>query len=318
MKALVSGITGFTGGFLSAVLQEAGAEVYGIIRRNPSGQAKDPPPGVTPVYVDLSDGPGLSQALAKVQPQQVYHLAAQQNVALSWANPGETFNINVVGTVNLLNAVREAAPQATVIISGSSEEYGLIQTEELPVREDNRTRPLTPYGISKLAQSLVAYLYYRGHGLKVIRSRTFSYTGPGQAASHVIPALARQVAAIEAGKQVPVLEVGNLEACRDFSDVRDVVRAYMLMATTGVPGEIYNVASGRSISIKEILEQLLQLARVKIEIRQDPTRMRPTEIPVVRGDVAKARRDLGWTPTIPFQVTLQDTLEYWRQVLAPQ
>jgi GDP-4-dehydro-6-deoxy-D-mannose reductase len=204
------------------------------------------------------------------------------------------------------------------LVVGSSEEYGRIAPGDLPIDEDTPLRPTSPYALSKVAQDLMGLQYHLTHGLHVIRVRPFNHIGPRQRPGFVAPDLASQIAAIEAGRQPPVLQVGNLEARRDFSDVRDVVRAYVMLLTHGKPGEVYNVGSGQSHSIQELLDSLLAMSRVPIEVQPDPARMRPSEVPEMIGDVSRLQTRTGWQPEIPFEQSLKDILDYWRAETAAQ
>jgi GDP-4-dehydro-6-deoxy-D-mannose reductase len=200
-----------------------------------------------------------------------------------------------------------------VHIAGSSEEYGLVLPHEVPLREDSPLRPLSPYAVSKVAQDLLAYQYWRSYQLHVVRTRGFNHTGPRRGEVFVTSNFSRQVAEIERGMREPVVHVGNLESVRDFTDVRDMVRAYWLALERGEPGEVYNICSGRGYSAQQVLDILLGLAHVKVEVRQDPARMRPSDVTLLLGDCSKFRSATGWEPTIPFEVTLKDLLEHWRK-----
>jgi GDP-4-dehydro-6-deoxy-D-mannose reductase len=215
--------------------------------------------------------------------------------------------------LNVLEGVARVRPQCRVLVVGSSEEYGLVAPEDVPVDEDTPLRPLNPYALSKVAQDLMGLQYYLTRNLHVVRVRPFNHIGPRQRLGFVAPDFASQIAAAELGQQPPVLEVGNLEARRDFSDVRDVVRAYVLLLTEGEPGEVYNVGAGRSHSIRELLDRLLAMSRVPIEVRQDPGRMRPSDMPDIVCDASRIRERTGWQPTISFEQSLGDVLAYWRQ-----
>ena len=200
-----------------------------------------------------------------------------------------------------------------MLVIGSNEEYGAPRSNELPLTEENPLRPNNPYAVSKVAQDFLGLQYYLSYGLPVVRVRPFNHTGPGQSPRFVVPAFASQIARIEAGLQEPVMKVGNLEAARDFTDVRDMVQAYHLAATQGKPGEVYNLASEQPQSVREMLEMLLSYAQVEIRVERDPNRYRPVDVPVVYGSSEKFHRLTGWTPQIPFEQTLQDTLAYWRE-----
>jgi GDP-4-dehydro-6-deoxy-D-mannose reductase len=253
--------------------------------------------------------------VAEVRPQYVFHLAAQSNVQTAFKDPEGTLMTNVVGQLHLLNALREHASDARIVVVCSSEEYGLVRPEEIPIDEDTPFRPNNPYAVSKVAQDALAIQHYLSWGQKTIRVRPFNHIGPGQREHFVTSAFARQVALIEAGLQEPVIWVGNLEAERDFTDVRDTVRAYHLAAVKGEPGEVYNIGSGRGYKMQWVLDTLIGMGHVTVEIKQDPARMRPSDIPRLVCDPGKFRALTGWEPEIPIEETLRDILEYWRGVV---
>lgn len=321
MRVLITGITGFAGSHLAELLLAEGpslyggapVEVYGTVRwRSRLDNVAHLRERVRLVECDLRDRTSVDEALAAVRPDRVFHLAAQSFVPSSWNAPQETFVTNVIGQINLLEAVRTLVPGARVLVAGSSEEYGLVHSHEVPIAEDQPLRPLSPYGVSKVAQDLLGFQYARSYGLHVVRTRAFNHTGPRRGHVFVTSNLARQVAEMEAGLRAPVLEVGNLEARRDFTDVRDVVRAYALVLERGAPGEVYNVASGRSWSVAEVVELLRGLGRVPFAVRQDPARLRPSDVPLLVGDARRLRALTGWEPRIPFPQTLADLLDWWR------
>ena len=261
---------------------------------------------------DLRDRAFVFAALEACRPDVVLHLAAQSSVDESWRDAAATVVNNVAGQANLLDAVYQHCPHARVLVVGSADEYGLVRPDEVPVDEQQPLRPNNPYAISKVAQDMQALQYGLGRGLAVVRVRPFNHTGPGQRADFVASAFARQVASVEAGLQPPVVRVGNLDAQRDFTDVRDTVRAHWLAATQGTPGDVYNIASGRATSVRSLLDSLINLARVDVRVEVDSTRLRPSDVPILLGSAAKLTRETGWTPTIPLERTLSDLLDYWR------
>jgi GDP-4-dehydro-6-deoxy-D-mannose reductase len=214
--------------------------------------------------------------------------------------------------VNLFEAMRDLELPARVHIAGSSEEYGLVLPEEVPIREENPLRPLSPYAVSKVAQDLLAYQYWQSYRLHTVRTRGFNHTGPRRGEVFVTSSFARQIAEIEKGLRDPVVLVGNLESVRDFTDVRDMVRAYWLALEQGGAGEVYNICSGRGYTARQVLDILLDLAHVKVRVQEDPARMRPSDVTLLVGDCSKFQNVTGWRPTIPFEVTLKDLLEHWR------
>jgi len=312
LRALITGAGGFVGRHVCAyLLAHTDWELMGTVYPHPvETQPKDSCLRLR--HADLRD-PELVQALvSEVQPDYILHLAAQSFVPTSFADPWDTLQNNIRAQLNLLEAVRRSARDVRVLVIGSNEEYGAPRPDELPQTEESPLRPNNPYAVSKVAQDLLGLQYHLAYGLPVVRVRPFNHTGPGQAPRFVVPAFASQIARIEAGLQEPVMKVGNLEVARDFTDVRDIVRAYHLAVTQGEPGEVYNLASGQARSVQGILEKLLCLSAVEIRVERDPERYRPVDVPVVCGSAHKFRRLTGWEPEIPFEQTVQDVLTYWR------
>ena len=296
MRALITGAAGFVGGHLSAYAADRGAEVVGPSREQ----------------LDLLDAGAVAATVADVKPDAVFHLAALASVGESWSAPAETLDNNTRATLNLLEAVREAAPDAVVLAAGSGEQYGPVPEERLPVTEDEPFRPQNPYAVSKAAADLLCGFYADAHGLRVIRTRAFNHAGPGQSDAYVIAAFARQIAATErAGSGELVLETGNLEPRRDFTDVRDVVRAYWLAVERGEPA-IFNVCSGVSVAVADILARLAALTELRVEQRTDPSRLRKHEVMDIRGSHERLTAATGWAPEIALDRTLADTLDWWR------
>ncbi|MEE8137566.1 MAG: GDP-mannose 4,6-dehydratase [Thermoanaerobaculia bacterium] len=316
MRVLITGITGFAGSHLADYLlaEQPEVELFGTRRwRSPMENIEHLEARIRLVETDLRDAVSVHATLARLRPEVIFHLAAQSFVPTSWRAPSETLITNIIGQTNLFEAVRALELDPVIHIACSSEEYGLVLPEEVPIRETNPLRPLSPYAVSKATQDLLAYQYFKSYGLKTIRTRGFNHTGPRRGEVFVSSNFAKQVASIEAGLQEPVIRVGNLDAVRDFTDVRDMVRAYWLAAARGRPGEAYNIASGKGIKIRELLDRLLDLSQVKVEIEVDPQRLRPSDVEVLVGDCSKFRADTGWEPAIPFDQTLKDLLDYWRQ-----
>jgi GDP-4-dehydro-6-deoxy-D-mannose reductase len=260
--------------------------------------------------VDLLDRHAVNAAVAELKPEIVYHLAGSAHVGSSFDNVTNTLAVNVLGTHHLLDALHSARLSARVLISGSSLVY---RQSEFALREDHPTGPSSPYGLSKLAQEMLARQAIVGDGQHVLLTRSFNHTGPHQKPSYALPAFARQIALIEKGRIPPVIDVGNLDSARDLHDVRDTVRAYYEIATRGEPGRVYNVCSGRASSIREMLDGLLRLSQTQITVRIDPSRFRPNDNPIVLGDPTRIERELGWWPEIPLEKTLADLLDFWRK-----
>ncbi len=268
--------------------------------------------GMHVLEADLND-PAATRALVEaVAPDRVLHLAGQSSPQHSLLDPGGTLRTNVLGIVHVLDAARCRGLRPDVLVVGSAEEYGPAASEELPLREDGPLRPSSPYAVSKVAQGALAVLYGPAGGMRVVRTRTFHHTGPGRGEAFAESSFARQIAEIEAGLRPPVLKVGNLDAVRDFADVRDVVRAYWLLLEQGEPGAVYNVCTGRGRAIRELLDVLLAASRSKVELRVDPRRLRPSDVPVQVGDPSRFKAATGWEPRIPIERTLVDLLEDWR------
>jgi GDP-4-dehydro-6-deoxy-D-mannose reductase len=308
MRALITGVGGFVGRHLLRHLQQAGDDVCGL------GRARDVV-GLDAGHMlqaDLTDRDAVERLMRTVQPEAVYHLAAQSSPSDSLADPWATICNNLLGQLNLLEALVSAGLRPRVLVIGSSDEYGLVTPEEVPTHEDTPLRPRTPYAVSKVGQDLMGLQYFAQHGLPVIRVRPFNHTGPGHDARFVIPSFARQLAEIEAGLREPVLHVGNLDVARDFSDARDMVEAYRLALVSGAPGEVYNLGRGRSVPISAMVDELIALCRVPVEVRVDPALLRPSDIPRQQADTRKFTALTGWQPRIPWHTTLRDTFEYWR------
>ncbi len=313
MRSLITGISGFVGRHLAAHLCERGEEVVGLVRRR--GKAAKEVADVQLFEADLRDAVAVERAVREAAPDRIYHLAAATVPVESFDAPAETFAVNAAGTLNLLEAARRHAAAARVLVVSSSEVYGRDPEVAGPIDEAHPLRPDSPYAASKAAADLLAYQYWRAYGLHTIRARPFNHTGPGQGTQLVWSSFAMQVAQAEAGRGAPVLQVGNLDVARDFSDVRDVVQAYVGLLDRGVAGEAYNVCSGRASRLRDLLDLLLAAARIKVKVEIDPSRVRSTDPPVIVGNAAKLRRATGWTPTIPMSRTLADLLNWWRAKL---
>ena len=293
-------------------------EIFGTYRwRSPMDNlSEEVLAAVSLVETDLRDAVSVTTTVDQVRPDLIFHLAAQSFVPTSWRSPAETMGTNVTGQIHIFEAIRELEIDPVVQIACSSEEYGLVLPDEVPIKETNPLRPLSPYAVSKVAQDYLGYQYHQSYGIKAIRTRGFNHTGPRRGEVFVTSNFARQIAEIEAGKREAVIHVGNLDAVRDFTDVRDMVRGYWLATQKAEPGEVYNLASGRGITIRELLDQLLALSDAEVEIKTDPDRLRPSDVEVLLGDYSKFHQATGWEPEIPFETTLKDTIDYWRQRIA--
>jgi len=323
MKVLITGITGFAGSHLADYLLAnfPEAEVFGIKRwRSKMENVEHLKDKIKFYECDIKDAHNVYEVIDSLRPDKIFHLAAQSYVPASWESPVETLTINITGQCNILESVKKIKSKEkdydpVILIAGSSEEYGLVYPNEVPIKETNPLRPLSPYGVSKVCQDLLGFQYWHSYKIKVIRSRAFNHSGPRRGEVFVDSNFAQQIARIEKGLQPPIIKVGNLEAKRDFSDVRDVIRAYWLATEKCQPGEAYNICSGKNFSIQEVLDKLLSLAKNKdIKVEQDPARMRPSDVPILSGDCSKFRELTGWEPKIDYlNQTLGEMLDYWRE-----
>jgi len=314
MRVLITGITGFAGSHLADhCLTVPGVDVHGLIRwRSRTENIEHLNGKITLHECDLRDAGSTRDVIEHVRPQFIFHLAAQSFVPTSWRAPSESLTTNVLGQLHIFEAVRKIEHKCRIQLACSSEEYGMVYPNEFPIKEDNPLRPMSPYGVSKVGQDMLGYQYFMSYKTDVVRTRAFNHTGPRRPPVFVASDFARQIVDVEKGLRKPVMYVGNLDAVRDFSDVRDVVRAYWLSLEKGKPGEVYNICSGKAWKIRDILDILLGMTSAKIEIRTDETRLRPSDVPVLLGDCSKFKRDTGWQPEIPFEQTLRDIMAYWR------
>ena len=315
MRVLITGITGFVGSHMAEYALDKGAQVFGSTRwRSKTENIEHLRSKVTFIESDLRDLSSVRALLETSVPDYVVHLAAQSFVGVSWHAPAETLTTNIISQVNLLEALRGLKMSPRFLAVGSSEEYGLVLEDEVPIKETNPLRPLSPYAVSKVTQDMMGYQYFKSYGLPIIRTRAFNHEGPRRGDVFVTSNFARQVAEIEAGLREPVVYVGDLTPRRDYSDVRDIVRGYWLLLERGEPGEVYNLCSGHSWSIQQVLDFVLNLSTVKgIEVKTDPARLRPSDVMVLEGDPTKMHKATGWKVEIPFERTLTELVDYWRQ-----
>ena len=316
-KALITGITGFVGSHLAELLLANGFEVHGIIRwRSKTENIDDFKEKLILHDGDMTDFSSLIKIFSQVKPDYIFHLAAQSFVLSSWRSPSQTLHTNVIGTSNLLEAItnlRDKKFDPIIQLAGSSEEYGLVLPHEVPIKETNPLRPLSPYGVSKVATDMLAHQHLRSYGIKTIVTRSFNSTGPRRGEVFVCSTFAKQIAEIEKEKREPIISHGNLDAKRDFTDVRDIAKAYLLAVEKCKPGEVYNICSGETLSMKEMLLILLSLTDVSVKLKEDPERMRPSDVSILHGDYSKFKKATGWQPTINIKKTLEDLLNYWRE-----
>ncbi|HEU4329309.1 MAG TPA: GDP-mannose 4,6-dehydratase [Roseiflexaceae bacterium] len=315
MRALVTGINGFVGGYLAEHLLDAGGwDLVGTARQSElrlphlRGQIAYHP-------ADLQQRAAAEALLEQARPEVIFHLAGQANVPRSFEQPGETMVANTLPALHLFLAALRLGQEPLLLIVGSNEVYGQIRAEDLPVDEDTPLRPVNPYAVSKAAQDMLALQYHISHRLRTIRLRPFNHIGPRQTNQYVAAAFAEQIARIEAGLQPPMLRVGNLSAERDFTDVRDIVRAYAAAAQHGQPGAVYNIGSGRAVSIRWLLDTMVGMSSSAITVEPDPARMRPSDTPLVYADIERFRAETGWAPQIPLEHTLRDILDHWRNIV---
>lgn len=315
-KVVITGISGFVGSHLAEYLLDKGLDVHGTIRwRSRLDNIQHTQNKLELIETDIRDAHSVKKTINDVEPDYIFHLAAQSFVPTSWKAPSETLETNIIGTLNLFEAVRTSSVDPKIQIAGSSEEYGLVYPDELPIKETNPLRPLSPYGVSKVAVDLLSYQYHQSYGLKIVRTRAFNHTGPRRGEVFVCSDFAKQIAEIETGKRNPVIHVGNLDSQRDFSDVRDIVRAYWLSLQKCDFGEVYNICSEKPRTIYSVLDLLLGKSKVKVEVKQDSNKMRPSDVEILQGDCTKFKEKTGWKPTIPFEQTMEDLLEYWRRLV---
>lgn len=313
-RVLVTGIAGFVGSHMAELLLTEGFEVWGLFRnRSKNENIESIKSDLHLVDADLMDAHSIYAAVSKIKPEYIFHLAAQSFVPTSWVSPSVTLEVNIIGSSNLFEAVRQAKIDPVIQIACSSEEYGLVKPEETPIKETNPLRPQSPYGVSKVAMDYLGYQYFCSYGMKIIRTRGFNHTGPRRGDTFVTSNFAKQIAMIEKGSQEPVIHVGNLEALRDWTDVRDMVKGYLLSVSKCDPGEVYNICSGVGVKISDMLDILIKHSKVQVTTKQDPERMRPSEVPVLIGDNTKFVTKTGWSTTIPFEQTIVDLLNYWRE-----
>ncbi len=342
MRVLITGITGFAGSHLAEYIlaNHPDVAVYGTYRWRSrmenletlatrgvldviegrysagAGQGDEARKGrVALLHCELTDAGAVEKLIATVRPDRVFHLAAQSFVQSSFDEPAATLRNNIEGQLNLLEAIRRHDTKIRIQVAGSSEEYGLVHPDEVPMKETNPLRPLSPYAVSKVAQDKMAYQYFKSYGVHTVVTRGFNHAGPRRGHVFSTGTFARQIALIEAGRTEPVIYVGDLTTKRDWADVRDVVRAYWLALDKAEAGEVYNVGRGRTWSIGEMLNILLSHSTVKIRTREDPARLRPSDVPILWADASKFHKATGWEPKIPFEDTLRDELDHWRELV---
>jgi GDP-4-dehydro-6-deoxy-D-mannose reductase len=309
MKALIIGGGGFVGPYLVRhLVNDLGYEVT-VTKTEKENLVSDI---AQVVNLDILNKEQISEVLNAQRPDYIFHLAAQSSVAYSWKNPSLTIDVNVKGCVNVLDAIRDLDFKPRTLLIGSGEEYGHIREGECPITEENNSRPGNIYAATKACQNMLGKIYADAYGMDVMMVRAFNHIGPNQTPMFVVADFCKQVAEIEKGIKEPVMYVGNLTAKRDFTDVRDVVKAYALLVKEGKRGETYNVGTGHALAIQEILDTIISMSDKSIEVKIDPDRLRPVDVPIIEPDIRKINECTGWKPQILLSQTLKETLEYWR------
>lgn len=310
---LITGATGFAGAYLAKLLAEKNdSSLHGTCFSSYTGPLSDI---MTLYQVDMTKKEQVQALIASVKPDEIYHLAAHTSPAESFKDPEGTLMNNILSELHLFQAVKETNPQARVLTISTAEIYGGVSPSDLPIDEDTPLRPGSPYAVSKIAQDYLGFQFYQSEKLQIIRVRPFNHIGPGQVAKFVVPSFAKQIAEIEKGKQEPVMKVGNLEGKKDFTDVRDIVKAYALLMEKGEAGDVYNLGSGKSVAIKTILDTLLSFTKTSISVERDDALYRPLDTPEVICDATKIMDLTGWKPEIPLEQSLEEALEYFRKLV---
>lgn len=315
MRVLITGITGMVGSHMADYLcaDQPAVEVHGTKRwRSPMDNIRHLGNAVTLHDADLRDLNSLVSIMKTVRPDRIFHLAAQSYVMTSFTAPADTLHTNAIGTVNLLDAIRIADLDPLIHICSSSEVYGQVRKEEMPITETVALRPASPYAVSKVAEDMLGLQYFLSYGLKTFRTRMFTHTGPRRGSVFAESSFAEQIAQIEAGIQPGPVKVGNLDSVRTISDVRDAVRAYWLLLEKGAPGDVYNIGGSEVMTIRDVLETLIDLSTSEIHYETDPARLRPSDVTLQVPDVTKFIAATGWTATIPARQTLNDLLNHHR------
>lgn len=307
-KGLVIGAAGFVGDYLIRELHNNGIDTYATKLPREKFRGK-----FARVYdLDILDRKAVVDILYEIQPDYIFHLAAQSSVGVAWKDPQLTVDVNIKGSINVMDSVRDLFYRPRILLIGSGEEYGYIRPEETPIMEDNVLRPGNIYAATKACQNMIGSIYSKAYDMDLMMVRAFNHIGPGQASLFVVSDFCRQVAEIEKEIREPVIKVGNLAAKRDFTDVRDVVRAYVKLMQKGKAGETYNVGSGNAQEIRQILEKVVSMSDREIKVETDPNKIRPVDVPIIEADITKLNELTGWEPEIPIEQTIRETLDYWR------
>lgn len=311
VRYLITGANGFCGRHLTDVLAGNGNSVYGISRTIPDDLVAQHP-YVTYEQCNLIDHTSVYNLLKKIEPECIFHLAAESSVGSSWKNPVNIMNNNVLSQINIFEAVRELELSTRIIVACSSEEYGLIKESDLPVNEKCCFNPLSTYAVSKVSQDMLAYQYYKSYDMDIVRVRSFNLTGPGRPQTYALSSFAHQIAEIEKKRSKNVISVGNLDVKRDYTDVRDAVNGYYELALKAKPGTVYNLCSGKAYNLRELLNILISFSTIDVNVERDNSKFRPSDLPIMLGDNTKIKTEIGWIPKIDIRTTLNDLLDYWR------
>ncbi len=308
-RGLVIGAAGFVGNYLINEMHSQGMECFAT--KLPHEVFEN---SYASVYnLDILDKESIANLLMEIRPDYIFHLAAQSSVGVAWKNPALTIDVNIKGSVNVMDAIRELYYKPRVLLIGSGEEYGHIREGETPISEDTLLRPGNIYAATKACQNMIGSIYSKAYDMDLIMVRAFNHIGPGQLPLFVVSDFCKQVAEIEKGLREPVIRVGNLEAMRDFTDVRDVVKAYVLLVQNGIPGETYNVGRGKAVKIREILDEIIKQSVAEISVEIDPAKLRPVDVPIIEADTTKINGITGWKPEITIGQTIKETLDFWRE-----
>ena len=308
-KGLIIGAAGFVGNYLINEIYANGIEAYAT--KLPHEKLEN---DHAIIYdLDIMDRDAVAALLFEVRPDYIFHLAAQSSVGYAWKNPYLTVDVNIKGSLNVLDAIRELFYKPRVLLIGSGEEYGHIKSDETPITENNHIRPGNIYAATKACQNMIGNIYAQAYDMELMMIRAFNHIGPGQAPTFVVSDFCKQVAEIEKGLREPVMMVGNLDARRDFTDVRDVVKAYVKLIELGISGETYNVGSGNAKVIRQILDIIVSMSKSNIKVQIDSNKIRPVDVPIIEADITKIHELTGWKPEISIEQTIKETLDYWRE-----
>ena len=308
-KALIIGGAGFVGSYLAKQIEYENKFIP-VVTKLPN-ESLDLG-NIEVLNLNILNIEEIKRLLNQIRPMAIFHLAAQSSVALSWENPGLTVDINIKGSLNLLDAIRSLDYKPRILMIGSGEEYGFVLPESVPIKEDTALHPGNIYAATKSTQNMISYIYFKGYDMDIMSVRAFNHIGPGQLENFVISNFCKQVSDIEKGKQEPKIVTGNIEARREFTDVRDVVRAYTALIDRGTAGETYNVGTGDARKISEFLNIIISKSKVNVDTAVDVKRLRPADVPIIEADISKINKETGWKPQISIEQSIEDILEYWR------